>query len=106
MASVWVYENTWPTWSEPLTVGGGVSMENTSSRRAVSLKRYVPSFSHCWVHFASRPSSAGFSGKDSLAGSRVVRARGDESDISESYTSSEGSELLGGEPLNDFGRCP
>ena len=27
--SVWVYEKTWPMWSEPDTVGGGVSMEKT-----------------------------------------------------------------------------
>jgi hypothetical protein len=26
MVSVWVYEKTCPTCSEPLTVGGGVSM--------------------------------------------------------------------------------
>jgi len=36
MVSVWVYEKTWPTCSEPLTVGGGVSMENTS---ALSMER-------------------------------------------------------------------
>jgi len=29
---VWVKENTWPTCSDPLTVGGGVSIENTSDR--------------------------------------------------------------------------
>ena len=33
--SVWVYENTWPMWSEPETVGGGVSMAKTWSRVAV-----------------------------------------------------------------------
>ena len=32
MVSVCVYENTWPTWSDPLTVGGGVSIAYTCSR--------------------------------------------------------------------------
>ena len=39
MTSVCVYEKTWPTWSEPLTVGGGVSIEYTSSRGRVRSKR-------------------------------------------------------------------
>ena len=29
MASVCVYENTCPTWRDPLTVGGGVSIAYT-----------------------------------------------------------------------------
>src|SRR5215470_9748556 len=62
--SVWVYENTWPTWSEPLTVGGGVSIEYTWSRERERSNRYVPDASHCAAHFASRPSRAGFSGTD------------------------------------------
>jgi hypothetical protein len=33
-ASVWVYEKTWPMWSDPDTVGGGVSMEKMRSRVA------------------------------------------------------------------------
>ena len=37
--SVCVYEKTWPTWSEPLTVGGGVSIENTSGRAFVRSNR-------------------------------------------------------------------
>src|SRR5882672_1727712 len=60
--SVCVYENTCPTWSEPLTVGGGVSIEYTRSRSAVRSKRYVPSVSQRAFHFASSPSRAGFSG--------------------------------------------
>ena len=32
--SVWVKEKTWPTCSDPLTVGGGVSIEKTASRLA------------------------------------------------------------------------
>ncbi len=35
MVSVWVNEHTCPGCSAPLTVGGGVSMEYTSSRRRV-----------------------------------------------------------------------
>ena len=37
MTSVWVYEKTWPTCSEPLTVGGGVSIAYTAiaRRRAI-----------------------------------------------------------------------
>src|SRR5262249_20848510 len=62
--SVWVNEKTWPTWSEPLTVGGGVSIEYTSSRDRLRSKRYVPDASHCAAHLGSRPSSAGFSGTD------------------------------------------
>src|SRR6266850_6164033 len=64
MRSVCVYENAWPTCREPLTVGGGVSIEYTSSRGRARSNRYVPDSSHCAVHLASRPSSAGFSGTD------------------------------------------
>ena len=39
MRSVCVYEKTWPTCSEPLTVGGGVSIEKTSARGRVRSKR-------------------------------------------------------------------
>ena len=39
MMSVWVNENTWPTCSDPLTVGGGVSIEKTSERGRVRSKR-------------------------------------------------------------------
>src|SRR5262245_43047124 len=63
MRSVCVNENTWPTWSDPLTVGGGVSMENTSARERSRSKRYVPAASQRAFHFSSRPSSAGFSGR-------------------------------------------
>ena len=38
MTSVWVYEKTWPTCSEPLTVGGGVSIEKTSARVARAIE--------------------------------------------------------------------
>src|SRR6476469_6681959 len=62
MASVCVYENTWPTCSEPLTVGGGVSIEKTSSRVFARSKVYVPSASHRDAHFSSSPSRLGFSG--------------------------------------------
>jgi hypothetical protein len=33
--SGWVYENKCPTWSEPETVGGGVSTTNVSARERV-----------------------------------------------------------------------
>ncbi len=36
--SVWVKLKTWPMWSEPDTVSGGVSTENTWSRVAVRSK--------------------------------------------------------------------
>src|SRR5687768_16382346 len=62
MTSVWVYEKTCPTCREPLTVGGGVSMEKTSPRARERSNRYVPSASHRARHFASSPSRAGFSG--------------------------------------------
>src|SRR5438309_10508000 len=64
MRSVCVYENAWPTCSEPLTVGGGVSIEYTWSRGRARSNWYVPDASHCAVHLASRPYSAGFSGTD------------------------------------------
>jgi hypothetical protein len=37
--SVWVNENTCPTCSDPLTVGGGVSIEKTCSRVFVRSNR-------------------------------------------------------------------
>src|SRR5512134_2818183 len=64
MASVCVYEKTCPTCSEPLTVGGGVSMENTSSRGRDRSNRYTPLASHRAAHLSSRPSSAGLSGTE------------------------------------------
>ena len=39
MASVWTYPKTEPMCSDPDTVGGGVSMEKTSARVALSSKR-------------------------------------------------------------------
>src|SRR6266540_7101858 len=60
--SVCVNEKTWPTCSEPLTVGGGVSIEYTSARGRVRSKRYTPVSSQRAIHFASSPSSAGLSG--------------------------------------------
>jgi hypothetical protein len=56
MVSVWVYEKTWPTCSDPLTVGGGVSIANTSCRGLDLSKRYVPSSFHRCDHLVSRPS--------------------------------------------------
>src|SRR5690242_19029904 len=64
MTSVCVYENTWPTCSEPLTVGGGVSIEYTWSRGRLRSNQYVPSACHRAFHFDSRPSSAGLSGRE------------------------------------------
>ncbi len=60
--SVCVYDMTWPMWREPETVGGGVSIEYTSSRVFVRSKRYVPCSSQMARHLASRPSSVGLSG--------------------------------------------
>src|SRR3954453_14926357 len=84
MRSVWVNENTWPTWSDPLTVGGGVSMENPSARVFARGKRYTPDSSQRGIHFASSPSRAGFSGNCRRAGSS--RVRDGDSDIRGSYT--------------------
>src|SRR5437868_15537953 len=82
MMSVCVYEKTWPTWSEPLTVGGGVSIEKTSARGRVRSKRYTPEASHRGIHLASSPSSAGLSGSFRRDGSRAVV---DEEDTTGSY---------------------
>src|SRR5439155_7077560 len=60
--SVCVKEKTWPTCNEPLTVGGGVSIEKTSARGRLRSNRYTPEASQRAIHFASSPSSAGFSG--------------------------------------------
>ncbi|CAM5589488.1 hypothetical protein SALBM135S_08121 [Streptomyces alboniger] len=60
--SVCVYEKTWPTWSEPLTVGGGVSMEKISSRVFERSKAYTPDSSHRLDHLSSSPSRTGLSG--------------------------------------------
>src|SRR4051812_20584688 len=76
--SVCVKENTCPTWSDPLTVGGGVSMAYTSARGRVRSNRYTPDASHCEIHLVSSPSSAGFSGSCRRAGSGPVSG-GDES---------------------------
>src|SRR5437016_2209416 len=62
MTSVCVKENTWPTCSDPLTVGGGVSIAKTAERGCVRSKRYTPASSHRAIHLSSRPSRAGFSG--------------------------------------------
>src|SRR5688572_18267438 len=76
MTSVWVYENTCPTCSDPLTVGGGVSIEYTSLRGRDRSNRYTPPLSHCAIHLASRPSRAGLSGSRRRAGSSAVNGRG------------------------------
>src|SRR3954470_8519017 len=62
MVSVWVYENTCPTCSDPLTVGGGVSIAYTWSRVFDRSNAYVPSASHRAAHLSSSPSRLGFSG--------------------------------------------
>src|SRR3954452_19544406 len=62
IVSVWVYENTWPTCSEPLTVGGGVSIAYTCSRLLVRSNVYVPAASQADAHFSSSPSRLGSSG--------------------------------------------
>ena len=73
MRSVWVKEKTWPTCSEPLTVGGGVSIEKTSDAvRDARRTGRRPDASHRGIHFASSPSRAGFSGRCRRAGSRRV----------------------------------
>ena len=48
--------------SDPLTVGGGVSIEKISSRVLERSNRYVPSASQRVDHFSSSPSRLGFSG--------------------------------------------
>src|SRR5258705_10811099 len=50
-------------WSEPLTVGGGVSIEKISAREWRRSKRYVPASCHRAFHLSSSPSSAGLSGR-------------------------------------------
>src|SRR5438445_315800 len=72
MTSVCVNEKTWPTCSDPLTVGGGVSIEKTSARGRVRSNRYTPASSHRGIHLASRPSRAGFSGRRRRAGSAAL----------------------------------
>src|SRR3954454_24984572 len=49
-------------WIEPETVGGGVSMENTSPRSARRSKRWMPSASQRSDQTDSMPSSVGLSG--------------------------------------------
>jgi hypothetical protein len=53
MRSVWVNENTWPTWSDPLTVGGGVSIENTSCARPRAVETvdagFLPARHSTWL---------------------------------------------------------
>src|SRR4051794_11984545 len=60
--SVWVYEQTCPMCSAPLTVGGGVSIEYTSARVFERSNRNVAAASHREAHFSSSPSRLGFSG--------------------------------------------
>jgi hypothetical protein len=48
--------------SEPLTVGGGVSIANTPLRSAVRSNEYVPDASHDSIQRDSIPSRVGFSG--------------------------------------------
>src|SRR5215471_14389892 len=62
MPSVCTYPNIEPMWREPLTVGGGVSIEKISARVLVRSNRYVPSASQRVDHFSSSPSRLGFSG--------------------------------------------
>src|SRR5690242_17974574 len=62
MTSVCVYENTCPTCSDPLTVGGGVSIEYTSARGRDRSNSYTPSAAHRSIHLCSSPSRAGLSG--------------------------------------------
>src|SRR3954463_12550148 len=62
MISVWVYEKTCPTWSEPLTVGGGVSMENISARSLSPSNSYTRAASHARRHLVTKPSKEGLSG--------------------------------------------
>src|SRR5438552_11412327 len=85
MMSVCVNENTWPTCSDPLTVGGGVSIEKISARDRVRSKRYTPALSHRAIHFPSSPSRAGFSGRRRRAGSRLVGGSIDGWDIRKWY---------------------
>src|SRR3982751_1655405 len=59
-------------------------MENTSSRRRDRSNRKTPVSSHRGSHLASRPSSAGFSGRRRRAESRLVSGR-EESGITKSY---------------------
>ena len=64
--------------SDPLTVGGGVSIEKTSARSRERSKRYVPSDSHRRAHRSPRPSRLGLSGTRRSAtgvGSRFVARR-------------------------------
>src|SRR5256885_7939089 len=62
MKSVCVYEKTCPMCSDPLTVGGGVSIEKIPGRDWVRSKRYVPASCQRAFHLSSSPSSAGLSG--------------------------------------------
>jgi hypothetical protein len=69
-----VYEKTWPTCSDPDTVGGGVSMLKTCDRaRAGSpsgrTNAYVPSVRQVSSQRSSSPSRAGRSG---IAGAGAV----------------------------------
>jgi hypothetical protein len=59
--SVWVKLKTWPMWSEPDTVSGGVSTENTWSRGG-AVEVVGASSAHRWAQAASMPSSVGLSG--------------------------------------------
>src|ERR1700728_618370 len=66
--------------SEPLMVGGGVSIEYTSPRGAERSKAYTPESCHEVSHFRSRPASDGFSGIIAMAatiGPPVVSVQSD-----------------------------
>src|SRR4051794_39136981 len=62
MISVWVYEKTCPTWSEPLTVGGGVSMENVFARSLSPSNSYTRAASQARRHLVTKPCKEGLSG--------------------------------------------
>ncbi len=74
--SVWVNENTCPTCSDPLTVGGGVSIENTSARSDDFGNRYSPASSHTRAHLTSIPSSDGRSGTVGVVSGNVLDSSG------------------------------
>src|SRR5438128_1077845 len=61
-----MYPNADPMCSEPLTVGGGVSMEKISARVRDRSNRYTPPDSQACAQRSPIPSSVG------LSGTRVV----------------------------------
>src|SRR3954463_1405655 len=76
MKSVWLKLNTCPTGSDPLALGGGVSMAEVSGRGADSAaersKVYVSESAQRATHFCSRPSSEGLSGTPTVAPGAVL----------------------------------